>query len=187
MRFNIYLFIIMLFVSFILSAAKADAFMKQTNPSATLVPTVVEKKKDVRVEKLRAYLEYNNSPMTEDAESFIAYADKYNLDWKLVVSIAGVESGYGKQIPAYSYNAWGWGVYGDNVIRFDSWDAGIAEISRGLREDYMDKRGAKTTHDIGRTYAANPKWASKVEYFMDRLEDFDPASLEKDPVLTVAL
>jgi hypothetical protein len=187
MRLNITLFISTILISFILSATTAEAFMKQPEPSATLVTTAVEKKEDARIKKLQAYLKYNNSPMSEDAEAFIKYADKYDLDWKLVVSISGVESGYGKHIPAYSYNGWGWGVYGNNVRRFESWEDGIAVISKGLREDYMDRRGAKTTYDIGRIYAANPHWASRVEHFMNKLETFDLEAVQESKKLSISL
>lgn len=187
MRLNISLFISTILVSFILSATSVEAFMKQTNPSATLVPTIVEKKKDERVEKLQIFLESYNSPMTEDAEAFIKYADKYNLDWKLVVAIAGVESWYGQKIPATSYNAWGYGVYGTNVRYFTSWEDGIETVSRDLRVKYMDTWGAKDVYGIGNRYAADPAWAYKVTNFMNKLEAFDPEAVEKEPELSIAL
>ena len=187
MRYNIYIFILFLITSFILSATKAEAFMKQPNPSATLVLTAVEKKADTRIEKLRAYLEFYNSPMADDAEAFVRYADKYDLDWKLVVSLAGVESWYGQKIPGNSYNAWGYGVYGTNVRYFTSWEDGIATVSKDLREKYMNTWGASDIYGIGSRYAADPMWAYKVTNFMNKLEAFDPESVKKEPTLSIAL
>ena len=127
---------------------------------------------DNRVKMLTAYLEAQNSPLTDSADAFVREADKNNLDWRFVAAISAVESTYGKRIPYNSYNAWGWGIYGDNMIRFKSFDQGIGIISTGLREKYMDKWGAKDVYAIGKFYAASPTWAQRVDYFMARIESF---------------
>lgn len=134
---------------------------------------------DNRAKVLKAYLKLHNSPLAESSDTFVKKADQYSLDWKLVVAISGLESTFGQAIPANSYNAWGWGIYGDNVIRFNSWDEGIATISQGLRQNYIDK-GAQDVYQIGRLYAASPTWAQRVEYFMRKIDEFaakDPSSL----------
>jgi len=127
---------------------------------------------DNRVKILREFLESYNSPLAPFAGTFVETADIYNLDWRLVASISGVESTFGQQIPANSYNGWGWGIYGNNVIYFSSWEDGIQTISKGLRERYMNQRGATNIYEIGRTYAASPVWASHVEHYMNRISDF---------------
>ena len=99
-------------------------------------------------------------------------ADKYNLDWKLVAAISGVESTFGQQIPYSSYNGWGWGIYGDNLIRFSSWTECIETVSKSLREDYADKWKAEDVYQIGRLYASSPTWASRVTYFMNNIQEF---------------
>ena len=125
-----------------------------------------------RVKTLKAYLEAKDSPMAGNAEDFVKEAYKYDLDWRFVAAIAGLESSFGKAIPYNSYNAWGWGVYGDNVIRFGSWKEGIATISQGLREKYMDKWGKENVYEIGSVYAASPTWAVRVERFMGNIQAF---------------
>jgi hypothetical protein len=125
--------------------------------------------RDPRIKILRSYLEKYDSPLAPYASEFVAQADKYNLDWKLVAAIAGTESTYGKAIPYNSYNAWGWGVYGDNVIRFSSWNEGIATISQGLRERYMDAWGGENIYEIGHVYAASPVWAQHVQFYMNQI------------------
>ncbi|OGH11440.1 MAG: hypothetical protein A3B38_01280 [Candidatus Levybacteria bacterium RIFCSPLOWO2_01_FULL_36_13] len=127
---------------------------------------------DSRVQILRSYLESRNSPLAENAEDFVFYADKYNLDWKLVAAIAGVESSFGLAIPNNSYNAWGWGVYGDNVIRFASWKEGIGTISQGLREKYMNRWGAKNIYEIGRIYASSQAWPNSVQIHLNSIQKF---------------
>lgn len=130
-------------------------------------------KQDNRVQVLKAYLTKRNSPLVESAATFVAQADKNKLDWKLVAAISGLESSFGKHIPYESYNGWGWGVYGDNVHNFSSWDDGITTISKGLREQYMNKWNATDVYSIGRIYAASPTWADRVTYFMRDIERFE--------------
>lgn len=127
---------------------------------------------DSRVKIVENYLKRYDSPMADNASDFIYYADKYDLDWRLVLAIAGVESTYGKQIPPFSYNGWGWGVYGDNVIRFKSWKEGIQTVSQGLRERYMDKWGGKDIYQIGSIYASSPHWANSVNIHLAMIQRF---------------
>lgn len=127
---------------------------------------------DSRVQILRSYLMRRNSPLAENAQDFVFYADKYNLDWKLVAAIAGVESSYGLAIPYNSYNAWGWGVYGNNVTRFVSWKEGIYTISEGIRNKYMNTWGAKNIYEIGKIYAASQAWPNSVRIHLNEIQKF---------------
>jgi hypothetical protein len=129
--------------------------------------------KDTRTHVLQAYLEKQNSPLAAHAKTFIDSADQNNLDWKLVAAISGVESYFGQQIPANSYNGWGYGVYGNNVRRFESWDDGIITVSQAIRNDYMNKWGAQNVFQIGQVYAADPRWAGKVLHFITQIEEFE--------------
>ena len=141
--------------------------------SATIKPAESNKVvSDYRVKIVKKYLKLYDSPMADNAGDFVYYADKYNLDWRLVLAIAGVESTYGKQIPPYSYNSWGWGVYGDNVIRFKSWKEGIQTVSQGLREQYMDKWGGDNIYEIGSFYASSPHWANSVNIHYNMIQKF---------------
>jgi hypothetical protein len=140
---------------------------------------------DTRVARLRMFLESYNSPLSAEAATFVAEADKYNLDWKLVAAIAGVESTFGKQIPPGSYNGWGWGVFTgtQSGVNFKDWAEGIAVVSEGLRKNYID-RGAITIYEMGWIYAANgDSWSSHVRYFVDKLESFQPTNVTQLPVV----
>ena len=64
---------------------------------------------DVRVLKVSKYLSSHNSQLKDYAADFVKYADKYNLDYRLLVSISGVESTFGKYYLPKTYNAYGWG------------------------------------------------------------------------------
>lgn len=128
---------------------------------------------DNRALVLKKFLEKYNSPFADKAEVFVAEADKNNLDWKFVAAISGIESTFGQRYPQGTYNAWGWGIYGDNMHYFASWDEAIETISYELRHRYMDQWGATNTYEIGRYYAASPTWAQRVEYFMAQMEKFE--------------
>jgi hypothetical protein len=122
---------------------------------------------DFRVDNLRNYLESQRSPLAEYSEDFVAYADEYDLDYRLVPAITGVESTFGKRIPAGSYNAYGWANGG---FYFDSWQGSIEHVSASLRTKYIDK-GAETISKIGRRYAPpSSTWSGKVKFFMEKID-----------------
>lgn len=140
------------------------------NVDAAEVTFPEHKKVDTRALILKAYFNKYNSPLEESAPDFIEAADKYGLDWKLVPSIAGVESTFGKKIPG-GFNSWGWGVYGTSAIYFNSWRDGIYTVSKGLKENYVDL-GLDTPYKMNPKYAASNTWGWKVDYFMKDLEKF---------------
>ncbi len=153
--------------------------------SAKLTSEFGDNRIDKREEVLEDFLFLYDSPLAPYAQDFVENADKYNLDWRLVASIAGLESTFGKQVPFNSYNAWGWGIYSDNVIRFNSWPEGIETISKGLRERYLKELPESNPYVIGPTYAASPTWAQRVSYFMARIEDFEKAENAKNLPLSI--
>jgi hypothetical protein len=134
---------------------------------------------DKRVDHLKAYLESHNSPMADQAHVFIREADRNGLDWKLVAAIAGTESTFGKHIPPGSYNGWGWGIPtgAQSGIGFKNWEQGITTVSEGLKKNYVD-RGAITIEQMGRIYAASPRWAGNVRFFIQKIEAFTPVGPE---------
>lgn len=147
---------------------------------------VLPVKKDNRAEMLEAYLKSYGSPLAPHAKTFVEEADKNNIDWRIVPAITGVESYYGQMIPPYSFNGWGYGVYGNNVRRFASWDEGIAIVTQALRTDYMDTWGATNVYEIGSHYAADPAWANKVTRFMNEIDGFVAAE-ESKPTISLSL
>lgn len=165
-----FIFKIIILILFAFNYAASPVAADTAGASAMLES--IQPVKDKRADTLRAYFEKYNSPLASNAKDFINEADKNNLDWKLVASIAGVESYFGQQIPPYSYNGWGYGVYGNNVRRFSSWKDGIQVVSKALRREYMNNWGATNIHQIGSIYAADPRWANKVTYFMNDIENF---------------
>lgn len=147
-----------------LLAAPTSAGAVVAEPSAQLISN--SKAQDVRVETLRKYLASHNSPLAEYAEVFVSCADKYDLDWRLVPAITGVESTFGKRIPQNSYNAYGW-VNGE--YNFKSWEDSIEIVTRTLRINYLDK-GASSIGAIAKRYAPpSSTWAGKVKFFVRKI------------------
>lgn len=140
---------------------------------------------DKRVVALYDFLGKYDSPLVQHAQIFVRAADKYKLDWRLVVAISGVESTFGKQLPYNSNNAWGWGIFDKNTIYFSSYPEAIETISKSLREDYIDKWGAKNVYQIGRYYASSSTWAQRVVYFMGKIDETDPQAVAQNLPITL--
>lgn len=149
---------------------------QETEAGAAAQLTFGQITRDERIDRLRSYLTAHNSPLVEESAHFVAEADRLGLDWKLVAAIAGTESTFGKHVPEGSYNAWGWGIPtgAESGIAFGHWKQGITTVSEGLKYRYID-RGAASVEQIGRIYAASPRWAGNVRFFLNKIEAFTPA------------
>lgn len=172
MKYKIGLFIFLV-VLCMLTHTQTAAAEQAAASSAALSASTLHMGVDMRAKTLEDYLKQKNSPLAEYARVFVNEADRYNLDWKLVAAISGVESGFGAQIPGNSYNGWGWGVYGGNVHEFVSWNDGIHTVSEGLSENYIKKLGTSDIYSIGRMYAADPGWAYKVSHYLKEIDAFE--------------
>lgn len=131
---------------------------------------VVARKIDPEAAVLAGYLADTGSPLQFYAQDFIDASKAYGLDWKMLPAIAGVESTFGKNIPG-GYNAWGWGVYGNQAVYFSSWRTAIFTIASALREHYLNK-GLTDPYSINKIYAASPTWGERVTYFMNDLDRY---------------
>ena len=170
MKAKTIIFAFTLFLTLLITPQKTLAQEQASGSSATLHSMLLAREGDNRVDVLKRYLEHENSPLADYASTFVAQADLYNIDWRLVAAIAGRESTFAKQEPCV--NAWGYGIYGNQVRCFDTYGQAIQIISKDLREKYMNQWGAKTVWDIGKIYAASPTWASGVVYFMNDIDRF---------------
>lgn len=136
------------------------------------VDEVLPKQMDTRAKVLSAYFAKHSSPLEYHAQDFIDAADLYGVNWKLVPSIAGVESTFGKRIPG-GYNAYGWAIFNsDSRFGFKSWRDGIFIVTEGLKKNYIDK-GLTEPLSMNKKYAASQSWGVKVNFFMNDLEKFE--------------
>jgi len=129
------------------------------------------KTQDIRIANLKYFFRRYESVLYDKAEYIVKMADQYKLDYRLIPAIAMQESGLCKNIYEGSHNCWGWGIYGDTVTRFDSYEEAIETISRGLKKNYIDK-GLTTPEDIMRKYTppSTGSWAFGVNFFLKIIE-----------------
>jgi hypothetical protein len=143
-------------------------------PSNQFISTETLVIEDARAKIIEQFLAARNSPLAEVSEAFVKSADNYNLDYRLLPAIAMQESGGGKILPYESYNPFGFGIYGDKVTRFSSWEEGIEKVAKSLKENYIDK-GLVTPEQIMAKYtppslAKGGPWAIGVSAFMESLK-----------------
>lgn len=140
-----------------------------STPNIAAVTTeVTSAQADERIIKLTAYLQSKDSILADYSVDFVTMADKYGLDWKLLAAISGDESGFAKQYVGGTYNAWGWG---GGYLYLGSWTNAIETLSKALKDEYAAK-GAVTVPQIGRIWAADPGWSTKVQRYMNEIDRF---------------
>lgn len=173
-------FIILLLL---LSGVVSNVYATSSTPSLAkdLAVATTQQGTDHRVKALENVLNRYNSPLAPYAGAYITSADRNGTDWKLLPSIAGLESGFGKHLMPGSHNAYGWG---SGHIYFDSWEEGMDKINAALKAKYY-ARGADTVWTIGPIYAESPTWAVRVNSFMEQI-DAEHKKLElSDLALTI--
>lgn len=117
---------------------------------------------DTRVARLESFLAEYGSPVAPLAADFIAAADQHDLDWRLLPSIAMVESSGGK---FYARN---------NIFGWDSCRTGFSSVREGIyvvaaRLANSDLYRGKETEEILRLYNPAPDYDARVTRFMELL------------------
>jgi len=127
---------------------------------------------DARPEIIRQYLAKYGSDLEPYANLIVQLSDQYNFDYRWLVAIAQQESNLCKKIPANSYNCWGWGIYGDNVIRFDSYEDALITIAPKFKETFLKDEHLRDPYEVMATYTppSNGSWAAAVLQFFKELE-----------------
>lgn len=123
---------------------------------------------DSRPAQMRVVLTKYNSPMIGLEHKLIAIAEKYNLDWTLMAAIAGTESSFGKRMPHECINPYGWGIYGDNKLCFESFETAAEAVATGLAKKY----NTTSLETIGRTYnkVSTEGWIKHTRFFMNKIK-----------------
>ena len=167
MKKLLYIIILLFTFAFKTNHVLADTYVAGSSSSLKAKEIKDYENYDYRIMKLKSYLKSHNSPLYEYADEFVKEADMYDLDWRFVPAIAGVESTFGKRIPFNSYNAYGWA---NGNYYFDSWPESINTVTKTLREEYIEK-GAVSINQIARRYAPpSSTWSWKVQFFMNEID-----------------
>lgn len=142
-------------------------------PRDTPLQTLSITPSDARAKIIEDFFKGYESPLSLYAKKFVAVSDSYNLDWRLLPAISMQESVGGKITVNGSHNPFGYGIYGNLVIKFASWEEGIEKVGKALRVDYLDL-GLKTPSQIMTKYtppslAKGGSWAKGVSSFIEEL------------------
>jgi hypothetical protein len=122
--------------------------------------------KDPRVEKLNGFFKKLDCPVAGMAQDFVRVADKNHLDWRLLPSIAVVESGGGK---TYRHN---------NIFGWNQGNQSFSSIRSGL-EVVGYKLGQSPLYSqrdsLGklRIYNENEDYAHSVISLMNRISTYN--------------
>ena len=144
-----------------------------TNASPGNEPTATITKEDARALLIKNFFQSYDAPLSSQAQTFVKVADKYHLDYRLLPAIAMQESSGGKRLPEESFNPFGYGIYGDNVKKFTSYEEAIDIVGQGLKKNYIDL-GLTTPDKIMPKYTPpsvekGGPWAIGVNLFMEEL------------------
>lgn len=160
--------IILTITLIILSSKACIASSQEAESSAVLKSMEVnEAEFDYRIYTLKKFLTKYGSPLSPYSAEFIAQADYYRIDYRIVPAITGVESTFGKRIPNGSYNAYGWA---NGKYSFTCWPDSIEVVTKTLKNKYIDK-GAVSIEKIAKIYAPpSTTWGGKVNYFVNKID-----------------
>lgn len=129
---------------------------------------------DDRTDKIEHFLEHHapKSPLRGYEKTIIKWADHFNLDWRLYVAIAGIESSYGKVSLHNSHNFTG---ICNGRKRFESIDANIHETHRLIAEEkwYRKYRRTNKLEDLVYVYKGVPPYEpyiNKMRFIFNKLE-----------------
>jgi len=127
---------------------------------------------DARPEIVRQYLAKHDSPLEPLAQLIVDLSDQYDFDYRWMVAIAQQESNLCKRIPPDSHNCWGWGIYGDKVTRFDSFEEALRRIAPQFVTIFLKGDHTREPMEVMKTYTppSTGSWANGVSTFFRHLE-----------------
>jgi hypothetical protein len=115
--------------------------------------TKVRKKFDLRETVLRRFLKEKHCPDQQYAELFLAEADAHNLDWRLLPSLAIVESGGGRTSKGNNLFGWANGKQTFNTIG-EAIHTVAASLASGRAYRGKDITGKLSTYNQSTDYPA---------------------------------
>lgn len=132
------------------------------SPRMTMTAPQQESRPDRRLGALRHFLEKAKCPVAQYASDFLAAADRFSLDWRLLPSLSFVESDCGRA--ASHNNLFGWD---SGRAHFDSPRHAIQAVASHLAK-YPIYR-SKTVDGILRIYNPRGEYAKKVKSVMQQI------------------
>jgi len=139
---------------------------------------------DLRPYKLKRFLDkYPWSPLRGHEHEIVACADKFGIDYRLYVAIAGAESTYGKRYPKQTKNLTG---YNSCDTSFTSIYSNIYETSKliGTAKYYKRYRQSEDIKDLIYVYKGVPPYDHYFKNLRYALDAISAVSIEdlRDPL-----
>jgi hypothetical protein len=134
---------------------------------AEQAPAASVRHHDPRLSKLKKLFERYDSPAAALAGHFLKAADRYGLDWRLLPSIAIVETGGGKT--AVNNNLLGWN---SSRKSFASARQSIYYVAARLAESKLYR--GRTLEALLARYNSRHEWAELVKAVMRRADPGEP-------------
>jgi hypothetical protein len=152
-----------------IATAQTDVFVKGITTDLTT--------DDARPILIEEFLKTHSSPLTPYdywGKFLTSLADKYQLDYRLLPSIAMQESNLCKKIPAGTFNCLGLGIHSRGTWGFPTFESNFEKAAEILRKNYVSQ-GLITPDQIQDKYtpSSNGSWEFAVNRFMDQLETAD--------------
>jgi hypothetical protein len=149
-----------LYSGLVLAAGVLGAAAATANVDSDKPPT--HQKSDIREAILRRFLRESHSPVESYAETFIVEADAHHLDWRLLPSLAVIESGAGQRNRRNNFFGW---ANGDS--RFSTATEAIHHVAEALE----GARAYKNKDLAGKLAAYNrtPGYHRAVTRVMERI------------------
>jgi len=132
--------------------------------------------KDLRAVKLKKFLDrYPWSPLRGHEHEILYCADKFGIDYRLFIAIAGAESSYGKRFPKSTKNLTG---YNSCNTKFSSVWQNIYETSKLIGTSHYYKKFRKTRDiwDLIYVYKGVPPYSHyhrNLRYALDQITKVD--------------
>jgi len=125
---------------------------------------------DARPLTVKNYLEYYHSPLAPFYQLIFDESLRAGINPYLVVAIGQQESNLCKKIPPNCFNCWGIGIHSRGTLCYESYEQGIIQAIKYLKEEYRDK-GLDTPEEMMIKYCplSNGSWAAGVNQFLEEL------------------
>jgi len=144
---------------------------EQKVESGIFVEQVEHKIVDNRKVVVKGFLESYGSYV--DSDYIIDTADRYSVDYKKVVAIAGCETSFWKNLN-YKWNAWGYGVWGG--LQHGDWDwstyeKGVESFTREISESKYKNMTIIEMSNAG--YNPSQHWKNTCGQFYNKLVELE--------------
>ncbi|MDO5561846.1 MAG: glucosaminidase domain-containing protein [bacterium] len=144
-------------------ASLSSTLAQTADARATLVANFIERNDNNHTSPLQPYAEWGHK--------FVAIADEFGLDFRLLPAIARKESTFCKSnIAQKYYNCFGYGVPASGITeagKFSSYEEGIRVVAASLKKNYLDK-GLTDPESIMRKYCppSDGTWADHLNQWL---------------------